>query len=121
MDPFVSTFRNKIDAKGRVTERKAIPRAERQQTLDSLRPDPRNASRDLPKDKLPADRIVKLLATRAPTTAVGFWGGTLMLFDKDASPIARQQMPQDITALTWLDDRLVVGLADGRLVALRPQ
>ena len=107
-----------IDADGRIADRKAIAAAERQQAIEALRPDPQNASRDLPKDKLPADRVVKHLATRPPLTAVAFWGGTLMLFDKDASPVARQQMPQDITGLTWLGDRLVVGLADGRLVAL---
>jgi hypothetical protein len=29
-----------------------------------------------------------------------------------------QQLPQDVTALTWLGDKIVAGLADGRALAL---
>ena len=31
---------------------------------------------------------------------------------------AEQRLPHDITALTWLGDRLIAGLADGRMLIL---
>ena len=107
-----------IGADGKVTATKAVAPAERPQVLDQLTPPPQNASREFPKEAIPADRILKLTATSGGLTALGFWGGTLILIDAKGAPIARQQMPQDITALAWMGDRLLVGLADGRVVAL---
>ena len=107
-----------VSAEGKVTEARAVAAAEVSQVVEQLRPAPQNASRDLPKDALPSDRIVKILATSGGITAVGFWGGTLILYDAAGAPKSCQQMPQDITGLAWLGDRLIVGLADGRVVAL---
>jgi len=107
-----------INADGRVTATETVAAGERPQVLDQLGPVPQNASRELPKESIPADRIIKLMATSGGITAVGFWGGTLILINSQGAPITRQQMPQDITALAWMGERLVVGLADGRVVAL---
>ncbi|HUT35365.1 MAG TPA: hypothetical protein VNE39_17895 [Planctomycetota bacterium] len=107
-----------VGADGKVSSQKPVAPDQREKAAAELRPDPQNASRDLPKENLPQDRIVKLMATRPPVTAVAFWGGTLILYDAVGAPTSRQQMPQDITALAWLGDTLAVGLADGRVVAL---
>ena len=72
----------------------------------------------LPKKKMPAGRIAKWVVTGADATAVGCWGGTLQIFDKAGNLRAQQQLPQDIAGMAWHGKKLIVGLADGRLVAL---
>lgn len=67
----------------------------------------------------PVDRLVKLVATRDGMLAVAYWGGTISLFDSNRKLAARRQFAQDITALRWLGDALIVGDADGRLCGLR--
>ena len=64
-----------------------------------------------------ADRLLKF-ALSGPKIAVAYWGGTLRLIDKSGAVASEQQLPQDITAMTWAGNRLVVGLADGRVLAL---
>jgi hypothetical protein len=65
-----------------------------------------------------ADRILKLSASSGGKMAVAWWGGTLRVVDKSGKVLTQQQLPQDVTALAWLDGKVVVGLADGRVVAL---
>ena len=72
----------------------------------------------LPKDRMPTDRNAKFVATAADATAVGYWGGTLQIFDKAGNVSAQQQLPQDIASMAWHGENLIVGLADGRVVAL---
>lgn len=107
-----------LSADGKLVSQTPVAPEDREKAAADLRPDPQNASRELPKENLPQDRIVKLMATKAPVTAVAFWGGTLILYDAAGAPTSRQQMPQDITALAWLGDTLAVGLADGRVMGL---
>jgi hypothetical protein len=64
------------------------------------------------------DRMPSHVAT-GDSLAVAYWGGTLRVVDKSGQVRSEQQMPQDVTAMTWLGDLLVVGLADGRVRALR--
>jgi hypothetical protein len=64
------------------------------------------------------DRLLKLSASAGGLTAVAYWGGTLRVVDGGGAVRAGQQLPQDITAVAWLDGRLVAGLADGRVIAL---
>jgi hypothetical protein len=47
-----------------------------------------------------------------------YWGGTLQIFDKADKVAAQQQLPQDIAAMAWHGETLIVGLADGRVLAL---
>jgi hypothetical protein len=63
------------------------------------------------------DRIVKLSAASGGRLAVAYWGGTLRIVD-GAKVRTEQQLPQDVTALTWLGDVVVASLADGRVLAL---
>ncbi len=64
------------------------------------------------------NRVPKLLAD-GDTTAVAYWGGQVDLLDKDGKLIARAQLPQDPTALTWTGKTLLVGLADGQLYTVQ--
>jgi len=107
-----------IDAAGRINSKKVVQGAERQRLASQLRVVPDQAALNLARKHCPADRIVKYAAARAGLTAVGCWGGTLLLLEGTGAVRFRQQMPQDITGLAWLGDRLVVGLADGRVVGL---
>ena len=76
------------------------------------------ADLDLARKHCPPDRIVKHAATRGALTAVGYWGGTVQVLDAKGAPRLRRQKEQDITGVAWLGDRIAVGLADGRIVAL---
>jgi hypothetical protein len=51
--------------------------------------------------------------------AVAYWGGTVCILDKAGAVCAARRLPQDVTALAWLDGQLLAGDADGKLVALR--
>lgn len=65
------------------------------------------------------DRMLKLSATSGNRSAIAYWGGTLRIVDAQGAIKTEQQLPQDVTALTWLGDRLIAGLADGRVLALQ--
>jgi hypothetical protein len=64
------------------------------------------------------DRIVKLWVLSGGRLAVAYWGGTLRVVE-GGKVLTEQQLPQDVTALAWLDGKIVAGLADGRVVALK--
>jgi hypothetical protein len=64
------------------------------------------------------DRLFKFGAAMKGKAALAYWGGTLRVVEPEGKILAEQQLPQDITALEWIGNRLVVGLADGRVQAL---
>jgi len=65
--------------------------------------------------------VVKQIATAkvggATLTAVSYWGGNLQLFTANTLKY-QQRLPQDIAQLAFNGDKLIVALADGRIVAL---
>jgi hypothetical protein len=64
-------------------------------------------------------QIAKQVAEANGLTAVACWGGSLQIFDTASGTVKTAQLlPQDVTGLVWLKNNLVVGLADGRLLAL---
>jgi hypothetical protein len=63
------------------------------------------------------DRLAKMTAASGGRTAVAYWGGTVRVVD-GGKVLSEQVLPQDVTALAWLGDRLIAGLADGRVLAL---
>ena len=65
-----------------------------------------------------ATKVAKYAAKGADATAVAFWGGQLKVFDAQGKPLTRQTLPQDPVGLAWAGDKLVVALADGRVMAL---
>jgi hypothetical protein len=80
---------------------------------------PAAPSADLAKAQARPDRMLKLTATSpGGQAAVAYWGGTLRIVDEKGGILTEQQLPQDITALTWADGKVIAGLADGRVQAL---
>jgi hypothetical protein len=73
---------------------------------------------ELVKKQLRPDRMQSIVAAGGNLLAVAYWGGTLRVVDHSGQVRAEQRLQQDITAMTWLGDRLVVGLADGRIFVL---
>jgi hypothetical protein len=68
--------------------------------------------------KLGPGRAVKFVVPAGDRTAVVCWGGWVEVFGKDWSPVGVYGSPQDVSAVTWLGRRLIIGDADGRLTAL---
>jgi hypothetical protein len=65
-----------------------------------------------------ADRMLKLYSASEGKLAVTYWGGTLRIVDGTGAILTEQQLPQDVTALTWAPGNVIAGLADGRVIAL---
>lgn len=65
------------------------------------------------------DRMIsRVLAGPNNLTAVTYWGGTVRIVDAAGKILGESRMPQDVSAAVWLGNRLIVGLADGRLFAV---
>jgi hypothetical protein len=73
---------------------------------------------DALKGKLPPTRIAKYIVAGDGLTAVGYWGGTLQVFDAAGSVKTQQHLGQDITGIVWCGGKLIAGLADGRVIGL---
>ncbi|HTU21833.1 MAG TPA: hypothetical protein VMG10_27590 [Gemmataceae bacterium] len=86
--------------------------------LKEMRPPATPAEVSATQKKLGPQRLVKLVASDGKRKAVAFWGGTVQILDEEGRVQAMRRLPQDVTALTWFDGRLIAGDADGRLMAL---
>ena len=73
----------------------------------------------LPKDKLIADLAVQQVLPGPTAAAVTYWGGMLQIFHADGTLKDQQMIPQDVAAMAWQGDNLVVGLAEGAVMSLR--
>jgi hypothetical protein len=62
-------------------------------------------------------RLVKLVAASPRRLAVACWGGRVEIRD-DAVAVTKVHCGFDVTALSWDGSRLLLGDADGRLIAL---
>jgi hypothetical protein len=62
-------------------------------------------------------KLTKRIAANGDRVAVAYWGGTVTILD-GGTVRTTQSFPFDIADLAWSNDRLVVGLADGRVAAL---
>lgn len=62
-------------------------------------------------------KLTKRIAANGGRVAVAYWGGSVSVLDGGAVTSARA-FPADVADLAWSGDRLVVGLADGRLFGL---
>ena len=66
-------------------------------------------------------RIVKKLAVSDGLAAVAYWGGTVRVLDGAGLVKCQNVFQQDVAELVWLEGKLLVGLADGRIVAIEPK
>jgi hypothetical protein len=105
----------KIDGDGKLTSSKPLTAAEATRAEKDLAAP---VEPDAGKTHSRTDRLFKLSAAHEGRTAVAYWGGTLRVFGDKGGVFTEQQLPQDVTALTWLDGKVVAGLADGRVLAL---
>jgi hypothetical protein len=107
-----------ISSEGKKSGARALNSAEAAQLqMQMAVPADSNAAMLAKKQERP-DRMQKLIAASDRKLAVAYWGGTLRVADADGKILSEQQVPQDVTAMTWLDGKLVAGLADGRVMAL---
>jgi hypothetical protein len=107
-----------IDGGGKVIKKETVRPEDVQKTARDLQvPADTNAVKAAQKDA-PSDRIVKAVAANGGRTAVAYWGGTVEVRGGDGKVQTSQLLPQDVTGLAWLDRKLVVGLANGQVVAL---
>jgi hypothetical protein len=102
-----------ISGDGKPTGSKALDRGQAAQAQKDLAA----AIATAPPKQARPDRLAKLVAASGPKAAIAYWGGTLRVVDGDRA-LSEQNLLQDITALTWLGDKVVAGLADGRVLAL---
>jgi hypothetical protein len=68
--------------------------------------------------KLAPYRVPKFIVTGAGLTALAYWGGTLQVFAADGTLKTQQLQPQDISALAWAGNALIVGQSDGCVLGL---
>ena len=107
-----------IDGSGKVVKEETVRPEDIQKTAKGLQAaTDANAIKAAQKDA-PADRIVKAVAANGGRTAVAYWGGTVEVRGGDGKVQTSQLLPQDVTGLVWLDGKLVVGLANGQVMAL---
>lgn len=104
-----------LDVAGKVVSQRAATPEELQQARN---PAARSVDAALAKTHGRPDRLFKLASPSNDRVAVAYWGGTLRIAQPDGKVLTEQQLPQDVTVLTWRGDDLLVGLADGRVLAL---
>lgn len=107
-----------LDPAGKITGQQVIEPAQIAKLAVEMKPAADRAAMALAQKTCPSDRIVKFALAQGPTTAVGYWGGTLVTLAADGSRQTVQVLPQDIAALAVLDGRWIIALADGRVLAL---
>jgi len=108
----------KIDAMGEAGQQRVVADAEHAAQREKLTA---TTDPDLLKSAQQAaqpGRTVKLVAVAGELRAVAYWGGCFQWTSADGKPVSAIAFDQDITALTTWGDKAVVGLADGRVVAL---
>ena len=103
-----------ISAAGVAGTAKAISAEELQQAQQAAQ---NTAVAEALTPKLTPARVVKRVAANGQRTAIGYWGGTLQLFTGEKLDL-QIVLQQDITALAWSKNNMIVALADGRVQAL---
>ena len=89
------------------------------QAADKLKPPADPAAADAAAKQQTPGLLIKRSASGAGRTAIAYWGGTLRVVDAAGAVKSQQRFDQDIAALTFAKDKLVVALANGRIVSLQ--
>jgi hypothetical protein len=105
-----------VSAAGKVTDTKTVGPADVEAKRKELTAADADADAEAKKQARP-DRMLKLAAKDGDRLAVGYWGGTLRTVE-GGKVTSETQLPQDVTALAWLDGQPVAGLASGQVVLL---
>jgi hypothetical protein len=107
-----------VGADGRIVSTGTVAPEEYSSLLARLRPGAEPAALAAARAAAPPGRLVKLAVAGGDQIAVAYWGGAVCILDKAGAVCAARRLPQDVTALAWLNGQLLAGDADGKLVAL---
>src|SRR5262249_34019150 len=107
-----------LDGAGKVVKRQTVQPDAIEKAAKELQPAPDAGAVKAAQKHAPAGRVVTAGAPREGVTAVAYWGGTVQVLGADGAVRTSQLLPQDLAGMAWLDGKLVVGLADGQVVAL---
>jgi hypothetical protein len=110
--------RSTITPEGKLAASKALTAGEVEALAKELAPPADPAAAEAARKQVRPGRLLKLAASSGGRVAIAYWGGTLRVVGRDGAIRSEQMLPQDVTALTWLGDKVVAGLADGRVLAL---
>jgi hypothetical protein len=83
---------------------------------------PKNEAPKLPEPiskASPPALIAKRVAAHGDRTFVAYWGGTVLGFDAGGKSLCLKVFPQDVAEMSVQGDLLIVGLADGEVIALK--
>ena len=106
---------------GSISSQRVLDAAAFRKQLDEMKPETNTASPAIAPATSRPTRLKKMVSSNGHLTAVAYWGGTLDILDDSGTARFAYRGPQDITALAWENSRLLVGDADGNLVALQAQ
>lgn len=107
-----------VDPRGKLGTERIVDEASFEKAVKMLETATNPRQRESMQKKIGPERLVKFVVPAGKRTAVAFWGGVVHVVDEAGRVTAMRRMPQDVTALMWVDGRLIVGDGDGRLFAL---
>lgn len=106
----------KLDANGKTTGQRVLDKAAMAETGAALATKSDATLLADATKRLTGQRMVKFVLPAGNQTAVACWGGHFELASADGKVTAARQFEQDITALAVMGNKVLVGLADGRVV-----
>jgi hypothetical protein len=109
-----------LDGNGKAKSSESLSAADYQKLLTTIATKTDAAAISAAQKQCGPQRLVKFVVKHGERSAIAYWGGTLELRDAAGAVKTRNHLPQDVTALTSADKQLLVGLADGRVMALAP-
>lgn len=104
-----------IDAAGKASVTGTVTA---QQVADAKAAKPDDAAMALAAKVVSPERMVRTAVKFGDLVAVGYYGGTLKLADANGVVQNQMQMPDDITALAVMGDKLIVATSGGNVYAL---
>jgi hypothetical protein len=106
----------KLDANGKTTGQRVLDKAGFAEATTAVATKSDAALQAAAAKRLTGQRMVKFALSAGNQTAVACWGGYLELASADGKVAAARQFEQDVTALAAMGNKLIIGLADGRVL-----
>ncbi len=106
---------------GRILKQEVLPHEAALQLADKLKPAADPAANEVAAKQQIPGLLVKRVATGGGRTAIAYWGGTVRLVDAAGAVKSQQRLPQDVAAIAFAGNKLVVALADGKVLWLKTE